>query len=562
VGGGQDVTRLHLAPLPLSPRTTSTTSTATTTPLHCTKETGTFLALPAPMLLRPWPHPRRGHSLLAALMTAPPCLTPTPTTTAATPILHAQTQHLGRGRKAQPPGQRAHSSSASIQARVRELAATPITPVTLEYLASLAASRDLARCAAFVHQEIPKRVARRIRDMEALPYIVGVNPHIRSVYALYLRSFTTLLHLPPPTGEPGRQELLRRTLHELTEQHQDVIPRLARGFKECGKYMSKDKATTFLDGMIHARIGIRVIAEHYLSLSRPPERQFDSYLGVVNTRTSPAHIVRAVAQQVQELCEFNYGSAPDFHLLGDPGLRVAYIGNHLEYILMELLKNAMRATVEYSETVGRPEHPVLQIALAKDETDVYFRIRDAGGGISPADLPRIFDYSFTTVPEYAEASENIFSSTSRQAMINGTGGPIAGLGFGLAISRIYGRGELDIPSCSGAWGAGLLAAVATRPCPPSACVHLGHPRSTSTHAPAHPSIPALPAPLHDASQVLSRAARRPLGGGDRDGRLLAHPQHLEPGGGGMTRSPPSSSRDRAFDDLCRGKNSESRGPLY
>lgn len=124
---------------------------------------------------------------------------------------------------------------------------------------------------------------------------------------------------------------------------------------------------------------VPVIAEHHLSLSQSDSQD---YIGVVNTRLSPPALLRSVGEYAQELCEVNYGSAPDFYLTGNTDTVVAYIGVHLEYIFMELLKNAMRATVEFSQVTGRLEHPPIEITVSKGQEDVVVRIRDQGGGIS------------------------------------------------------------------------------------------------------------------------------------------------------------------------------------
>ena len=109
-----------------------------------------------------------------------------------------------------------------------------------------------------------------------------------------------------------------------------------------------------------------------------------------------------------------------------------YVPAHIEYILIEILKNAFRATVEnhqrqYGSPTTKPIPPVLAtIALASlppspssalfpsSPTDALapapsaplttgmspqyltIRIRDQGGGVHPSDLPRIFSYAFTT----------------------------------------------------------------------------------------------------------------------------------------------------------------------
>ncbi|KAI8823606.1 branched-chain alpha-ketoacid dehydrogenase [Fimicolochytrium jonesii] len=329
---------------------------------------------------------------------------------------------------------------------VEKYARMPITPVTLHELLQMGETHDLLSSAKFAHAELPKRMARRVKALQNLPFIVGVNPYIKSVYQLYQDSLEKLIALPAPV-DPKSQQFFTEELRTLVTAHQEVIPKLAKGFKECIRYMTKESATSFLDNMIHARIGIRVIAEHHLSLDTPAP----AYIGVVNTRLAPASLITSVANYSRELCEFNYGNAPEFTVNGHTDTLMAYIGVHLEYIFMELLKNAMRATVEYSQRTGRFEHPTVEISICQSKEAVIFRFRDQGGGISPKDWAHIWDYSYTTVPKYDDG-DGIFNTQARMSMQTGVGGPMAGLGFGLPMSRIYAKyfqGSLDIKSVDG-----------------------------------------------------------------------------------------------------------------
>ena len=178
-----------------------------------------------------------------------------------------------------------------------------------------------------------------MRAIERLPFIVGVNPHLTNIYELYRDSFHTLLSIPTPVTVE-EQDHFTTVLSELTESHQSVIPNLAKGFKECGKYMSQESKQEFLDKFVSARIGIRVIAEHYLALQNPRP----NWIGVINTKSSPGLILDSICKYVQTLCELNYGSYPDYEITGYTDTSFAYINVHMEYIFMELVKNAMRAT--------------------------------------------------------------------------------------------------------------------------------------------------------------------------------------------------------------------------
>ncbi|ORY38703.1 alpha-ketoacid dehydrogenase kinase [Rhizoclosmatium globosum] len=252
------------------------------------------------------------------------------------------------------------------------MAAAPINPVTLKRLLDLGESKNLRESSLLLHSELPKRLARRVKGA-LTAFIVGVNPHIRGIYQLLtpklhqlLDSFDILSQLPEPRDEET-EKLFTLTLKDLVHSHGDVIPDWRKVcFQECGKYMSKEDAADFLDGMIHARIAIRVLAEHHLALQEP----IPGYIGVLNTSLSPTSILRQTADYVEELCEINYGVAPE-HL----DTRITYISNHLEYIFMELLKNASRATVEHSRRISRKgEQPPVLITVARGPEDVTIRL--------------------------------------------------------------------------------------------------------------------------------------------------------------------------------------------
>jgi len=249
----------------------------------------------------------------------------------------------------------------------------------------------------------------------------------------------------------------------------------------------------------------------------PGSTHHHSYIGVIDTQLCPATIIRHCESLVGDICEFKYGMRPRVVINGEPNYTFAHIPVHLEYIITELLKNAFRATIEANPdrcepievTIAPlPEDPLasrasgteikdrisnkgqgnadeasksFQQAQEGNETDsvtaspnvkaseqftpgVTIRIRDRGGGISPEDYERIWEYSFTTFSEDKVASalsgstDSCSGSGDALSIISGAsvgGSSIAGLGYGLPLGRAYAEyfgGGIAVQSLWG-WGA-------------------------------------------------------------------------------------------------------------
>ncbi|RIA93230.1 branched-chain alpha-ketoacid dehydrogenase [Glomus cerebriforme] len=321
-----------------------------------------------------------------------------------------------------------------------------IRPVTLKELIRFVQppirTSTLLESANYTRSELPVRLARRVKALQNLPFIVGTNPYIRSIYKLYFNSFELIRSFPEQICDEETDEKFAEMLKELVVSHSENIPTLAKGFQECKKYMLSDDIKNFLDDMISARIGIRLIAEQHIALHNNLDDA--SYIGIIDTKLQPQKLIRSCSNFVKELFEVHYGSTPDILINGQTDTTFTYVPVHLEYIITEILKNSCRATVEYSQKTNRIEHPPVIVTISKGKNFIGIRVRDQGGGVPAKDLHSIFDYSYTTVPEDgiigglgSNNNENFLANVSKMAMQSGLGGPIAGLGYGLPLTRIY-----------------------------------------------------------------------------------------------------------------------------
>ena len=159
---------------------------------------------------------------------------------------------------------------------------------------------------------------------------------------------------------------------------------------------------------------------------------------------------------------------------------------------MELIKNAMRATMETTiqkeqeqlrmaidstalttttfVVDGREQEPrentpststrrsvqpppvTVIIADQNNNEDVTIKVMDEGGGIPRSQMDQIWSYLFTTADQKVQNCFLNVKSAQPQHPHQPTASPIAGLGYGLPMSRAYARyfgGDVDVISMEG-----------------------------------------------------------------------------------------------------------------
>lgn len=398
-----------------------------------------------------------------------------------------------------PGAEEARDRESFYDSTVAEYAAQPIERLSLQQM--LEFGRDawfdpskVLKSARHCQRELPKRLARRLLDLQLLPFIVVANPHIQRVYHAYYHAFDTLRSTRPAASLRDNEALVA-LLRRLVDEHAPMLDALATGLRELrskpvvGGQLRLDG---FLENMLRSRISRRVLAEQHINLTngRP------GYIGIICTNLSLADSVDLAAQRCRQVCIETYGAAPDVSVTGDAGLALAYIPAHLDYVLYELLKNASRAVVERHRgggpgggpgvvlplagrgTARRPRLPPLQVRLCNAGEEAAIRISDQGGGIPAGQVDRVWEYGWTSSSSSsssgARGSEEVGASgeeglgmdSSRpggwlggaaEMSAGGGGGPagryrMAGLGFGLPLSRLYARyfgGDLQLVSVPG-----------------------------------------------------------------------------------------------------------------
>ncbi|KAM4632179.1 branched-chain alpha-ketoacid dehydrogenase kinase [Discoglossus pictus] len=329
-----------------------------------------------------------------------------------------------------------------------EKASVRLTPTTMLYSGRSQDGSHILKSARYLHKELPVRIAHRIKGFRSLPFIMGCNPTILHVHELYIRAFQKLSEFPPISDHETETQYCK-LLRQLLDDHKDVVTQLAEGLRESRKHIQDEKVIRFfLDKTLTSRLGIRMLATHHLSLH---EDRAD-FVGIICTRLSPKKIIEKWVDFARRLCEHKYGNAPRVRINGHVAARFPFIPMPLDYILPELLKNSMRATME--SHIDTPYNvPDISITIANNDIDLIIRISDRGGGIPHDHLERVMDYHFTTAETSTQDPRiNPIFGNMVDMVNSGQSGPMHGFGFGLPTSRAYAEylgGSLCIQSLQG-----------------------------------------------------------------------------------------------------------------
>lgn len=303
----------------------------------------------------------------------------------------------------------------------------------------LATERVLIQVAGFLRRELPIRLAHRIRDLDTVP-LFNDMPSALKVKDLYTTSFLQLVNFKQTIASREEEAQFAKLLEDIYERHAGVLVTMARGayeFRDAIRkgtvklssswrhtpsdtysaegddpansfasgpesisYDDMDDLHSFLDRFYVARIGIRVLIGQYLALRQPP---IDHYVGIICDNTSPYEVVLQAIDDATFMCTRKYGDAPEVIISGKKNLTFPYVPTHLHYILLELLKNSMRATVDWHGVDA--DYPPIKVIIAdgKENEDVVIKVSDEGGGIPRSNIRRIWSYLFTTADPEIQA---------------------------------------------------------------------------------------------------------------------------------------------------------------
>ncbi|DAZ98652.1 TPA: hypothetical protein N0F65_000847 [Lagenidium giganteum] len=377
--------------------------------------------------------------------------------------------------------------------QIRDIAQTPPTPLSLQQMKSFADSGNKLRLvsAAFLHKELQIRFARAIMELSELPAGLSETEPVKLAMKVYSEELLKIHNLVPP--KTAQQDLqFTEQLRNTKSRGVNLVPLICGGLQELKATEHGRKALINdsvhediqqrLDTFFLSRIGIRMlIGQHVESLEHIGGR-----VELVNVEET----VKKACDRATMLCEKFLGQAPEVEIRAAANVSAPfmYVESHLHHMVFELVKNSMRATVEFHESSQQKKEgrlnrlnrvmnpssrllgfvlpdvsdisgvtifpdirkygrhgklPPVQLVLCQGHEDLTIKVSDLGGGVPRSKWNRLWYYDYTTSPSYPPKDSNHYHSFREH---------FSGGGYGLPIARLFARyfgGEVTFTSLEG-----------------------------------------------------------------------------------------------------------------
>lgn len=302
---------------------------------------------------------------------------------------------------------------------VAQLSNKPAYPISLKQMVLFGQNINddkLLKSANFVRQELPVRIAHRIRDLQNLPFVVGLNPNLEGVYSSYLDAFERVRRFAPIRTIDDNDRFCE-FLSTLLASHWATVPRMMTGLLESAAHLPAAPRERFMNRMLRSRISRRVLAEHHIALSRQYHDSLKAgsaanvqqrFIGVVDTALSPYESIKALEQHLPSVTGIQTEIVVD-NTAQAKKVKFAFIDDHLRFVVFELIKNGVLAAVRN----GREDRASrVHVSIAESAKSVGVRVSDAAGGISLDPQPRT-ELHDAPIPTSASRSSQLHFSHPR-----------------------------------------------------------------------------------------------------------------------------------------------------
>ena len=313
-------------------------------------------------------------------------------------------------------------------------------PISLEKLIKFNQQKPGLFFNKLIKEDLMIRLAKRSKELEALPYGLSTTPSIENTIGWYLNSFDDITNINLRNKNINYETTLKR----IYDRHENTISTVTEGIKELKTTLEKrygheintyelDGLSKSLDSFFTNRISVRLLIDHYLQIGNEKN---NNYIGVVSKNTDVENIIHNSIIDISDLSSRIYGETPNFKIKKINNNTIPYVPSYLHFVISEIIKNSTKAVLENNNI-----EPI-EIIIGGNK-NISIKISDKGNGIPIEDIKKIWEYSYTS------SKYNFYSDDCHRyknsLLISGYG---CGLPLRRAIIRFFG-GSIKLMSVEG-----------------------------------------------------------------------------------------------------------------
>ena len=253
----------------------------------------------------------------------------------------------------------------------------------------------LLESANYLRTELTTRIAHRLRDMQALPFVAMSNEQLDSIYQFFWSTFERLRRMER-IETPEQNDQLIEVVVNLLSERKSKLALIAGISRECVHYMEPETVDLFLARMLRSQVSREVLAKQHITLTamhQSGDKSKGTKIGMIDTHLDVLRSIRKstdiAKSSIASLHGWEKGDTriPNVVLDGETDMHIAYVTEHLEFILLELIKVSMQSIMSRymdkasQEMFDNPPPVQVTIVGSPDERDMVIRVSDRGGGL-------------------------------------------------------------------------------------------------------------------------------------------------------------------------------------
>eukprot|EP01084_Bolivina_argentea_P266469 451967_1 len=321
----------------------------------------------------------------------------------------------------------------------------------------------LIESAEYIRKQLTILLARVIIDFQNLPYGVADNLRIEQIMQTYIDSYTAIKQTNVLKSVLDKQEFDETIQKHLASWTQiSVVPSLCLGLLEMAQERALSQIeecpylSNFIDRIVVRRLAARILLGHYVALHENRFGIFEENEIIEHIETAKNDALTAANKVYDDTMLLPKITIYDQRK--NMNNSFIFSGKMLHQFTFELLKNSIRATMEYHHRNGK-EHDIKIIVVNSMDGDITIKIADHGGGISRNEMNKIWLYSYTqsrdknnnntidrctknqmevlakaTVDKYAVTHNPYYIGAILHENV-----PMYGLGYGLPLIKAYSK---------------------------------------------------------------------------------------------------------------------------